>query len=162
MLSGGALLLFNMGAPIEPEARSRTPHRPSAQRIRALVDEFLRVLGLASVGLGREEYILLEDGAGLLRKMTIDLMLEKSGVGPADRGGALRLNSYLTPDQRAALEAMPPLSADRDSAIAVHQALARIFLPLAKNLASEIGAEWPSAFEDATRRSLRERLGIEI
>ncbi len=41
-------------------------------------------------------------------------------------------------------------------------ALARVFLPRARRLAAKIGAAWPEALEDATRASLKARLGLEI
>ena len=40
--------------------------------------------------------------------------------------------------------------------------LARIFLPLGRELADNVGAEWPEAFEAATRRHLMARLGVDI
>ena len=54
------------------------------------------------------------------------------------------------------------MSADRDSLIAANRALAAIFLPRARRLASKIGMEWPTDFEAATRRHLRLRLQLEI
>ncbi len=153
--------LFNRGTP-ERVAAPAPPYRPSAQRILQLANEFIRVIGLAPVGIGRAEYLVALDGIGLLRRMTLDLMLEKNGIGPAARGGALHLNNMLTPEQRRLMEGLPPVAATRDSILAVEQALARIFLPLAKELTAETGAPWPTAFENATRRHLMAALNLDI
>ena len=50
----------------------------------------------------------------------------------------------------------------RADILAGDAAIAAIFLPRARALAARTGAVWPQAFEDATRRHLRVRLGLEI
>ena len=120
------------------------------------------MLGLSVGAMGREEYQLALNGIDLLRRMTMDLMLEENGVSPARRGGALHRNPFLTPEQRAELAALPPLSADRASVIETNRAFAAIFLPRAHRLAARIGMTWPAEFEDATRRHLKQGLGLEI
>jgi hypothetical protein len=89
-------------------------------------------------------------------------MLEENGVGPAQRGGALRRNPFLTADQRAELAAIPPISAERRSVLAANRVLAAIFLPRARRLAESIGMAWPTEFEDATRRNLKLKLDLDI
>ena len=120
------------------------------------------MLGLAPVALGRGEYEVCLSGVDQLRRMTIDLMLEENAVPPARRGGALRRNPLLTEEQRRALAAIPPQSADRASLLAVNAAFVAVFLPRARRLAAQVGAAWPEALEAATRRRLREALGVEI
>ncbi len=154
-------LLFNRGEH-DPARRPTAAYAPTPQTVLALVNEFLRVLGLTVVGLGREEYLVCLTGLEILRRLTIDLMLEENGVAPADRGGALNRNPFLTLDQRRALEALPPAAANRADILANDAAIAAIFLPRARALAARTGAVWPQAFEDATRRHLRVRLGLEI
>ncbi len=153
--------LFNRGTPEKPVPAAPPPYVPKAARIEQIVREFLRVLGLAPVAMGRGEYLASLDGVGLLRRMIIDLMQEKNGIGPV-RGSALHVNAHLTPEQRHALEALPPLSADRESLLAMNRALWRIFRPLAQELCVQTAAPWPSAFEDATRRHLARAIGLEI
>ena len=153
--------LFNKGtrtmAPLQTQA-----HRTLPDRLLKLVNEFLRVLGLSVVVMGRDEYLVGLRGVELLRQMTIDLMLEENGVGPAQRGGALHLNSLLTSQQREALETLTPISANRERIIAASGELAGIFLPRARKLASRVALAWPEAFEAATRRHLRERLNFSL
>ena len=153
--------LFNKTG-LQPPLHPQSAYRPSPEAIAALINEFLRVLGLLTVIVGRDERINAFTGIGHLRRLTIDLMLEDNGLSPADRGGALHLNRLLTLDQRRELEAIPPLSADRESIVAVHIALAKIFLPRARRIASARGVIWPDAFEAATRAHLRRNLTLEI
>ena len=150
--------LFNR-AGREPPRREPAPYRPSPQAITAMVTEYLRVIGLSPVAFGRGEHLVTLSGVELLRGMTLNLLLEANGVSPEARGGALRRNPFLTAGQRAALEAIPPVSADPASLLAANRALTAIFLPAARDLAAAIGAEWPTALEAATRRRLESFFG---
>ncbi len=141
-------------------------HPPAAdtgarQRLGDMVTEFIRVLGLAPVVIGRGEWLVAQEGHELLRKMLVDLMLEENGVLRSARG-AKRLNGYLEAEQRAELEALSRPTAEREALVAANSQVARLFLPRAKALAGELGVEWPAAFEAATREHLRRALGLEI
>jgi hypothetical protein len=153
--------LFNKGRLAPPQLEAR-PYEPKPEVLLGLVNEFLRVLGLLVVAAGREEWILAMSGTELLRRLTIDMMLEENRVGPADRGGALRRNSLLTTEQRRELESLSPLAANRASVYAASRELCAIFLRRARPLAGRIGMTWPSEFEAATRRHLSDRLGLTI
>jgi hypothetical protein len=154
------LALESLDAPATP--RPPKPHRPSADALLATTQEFLRILGLLPGAMGREEWLSAQEGVGLLRKMLIDLTIEANGVGRADRGGAKRLNPYLTPEQRQAIEAIPQPGASRAEIIAANQALAALFLPLARSIAAVGGGAWPQALEDATRAHLQRSVGLTI
>jgi hypothetical protein len=117
---------------------------------------------LAPLGIGRKEYIVALSGIELLRRMTVDLMLEENGVGQNQRGGALRLNPFLTSEQIESLQSLPAVAAERDSLLRCQKAIANIFLPRAKALAARVGMEWPSALEDASRAHLKSQLDLEI
>jgi hypothetical protein len=153
--------LFNRSGH-EPPSAPRPAYRPSPERVLQLVNEFIRVLGLSGVVLGRQEYVMALSGVDILRRTTIDLMIEQNHVGPADRGGVLHPSRLLTPEQIFELAALAPVAATRDGVLAASLDLARIFLPRAKVVAADAGAEWPQAFEDATRRHLLETFGAEI
>jgi predicted nucleotidyltransferase len=153
--------LFNRGTP-ERVFAPPPAHKITDNRVLELANEFIRVIGLTPVGIGRREFFTLQDGTGLLRRMVLDLMIEANGIGPHARGGALHVNLFLSNEQRQVLESVPPVGPTRESVIAAGEALARIFLPLAKRLAADTGATWPTAFEDITRAHLARSLGMRI
>jgi hypothetical protein len=153
--------LFNRGTR-EPPVHPKAVYRCAPETLRPLVVEFIRVMGLTPVAMGREEYQLALTGIDILRRSTMDLMLEENGIAPQDRGGALHRNNMLTAEQRAAFRTIPPQAATVDSVLAVNDAFARIFLPRAKRLAAAIGMEWPASFEEATRRHLKTTLGFDL
>lgn len=125
-----------------------------AARVTALVTEFLRILSLAPVALGRQEWIVMQDGVGHLRRLLIELMLEENGVGPADRGGAKKLNPFLREDQRRELEGLTPPRAVASELLAANRELRDCFLPRARRLVEACGATWPDAWEAAVRAGL--------
>jgi predicted nucleotidyltransferase len=136
------------------------PLAPSGPRVEGLTKEFMRVLGLLPVVLGREEYAVGASGSGLVRALLIQLMTEDVAV--ADRGGAMHLRGLLPDAQLAAINDLPPILATRESAIAVHMAVARLFLPLARDLSERTGAPWPDALESALRAHLDSELGLKL
>ena len=142
--------------PREPGADTGAP-----ARVAAIVHEFIRVLGLLPVAVGREEWLAAQQGYELLRKMAVDLILEANGVPPGARG-AKRLNAYLRPEQRAALEAIVPPAASGETIIAANRQIARLFFAHARPLADRLELEWPAAFEAATRTRLHADLGLEF
>jgi predicted nucleotidyltransferase len=154
--------IFNKGDSAPPVQPPTPPYRTSPAGLLTLVQEFLRVIGLTPVALGREEYQLALNGVDLLRRMTMDLMLEENGVSVAARGGALHRNHLLTAEQREALQALPVVAAERSSIIAGDVAFAGLFLPRARRLAAEIGMAWPTEFEEATRRHLLRTLQLKL
>jgi hypothetical protein len=170
----------SIGAPAELTERSRSTHRmlfdrdglgaampqhgeptaPVPHRITALTTEFLRVLGLLPVVLGRNELVVAASGAGLMRGLLIQLMLEDVAV--EDRGGALHLARLLPPQRLKLLADLPAIAATRASAVAVHVACAQLFLPLARELCTRTGAAFPEELERALRDHLRHELTIEL
>ncbi len=134
--------------------------QPDPDRVTSIGQEFLRVLGLLPVVIGREEFVVGQSGAGLLRSMLIDMMLEDVAV--EDRGGALHLNRLLPAHRRQILADLPPLQATRESVIAGHVACAAAFLPLARDLHTRCKIDWPQGLEDAARRHLNDALSVQL
>ncbi|MGL4240485.1 MAG: hypothetical protein ACRCTI_05160, partial [Beijerinckiaceae bacterium] len=128
------------------------------RRIAGVTEEFIRVLGLLHVGLGREEHVLCTIGAGLLRDHLITLMKAEAGVL---NEGALHLSKSLPAADMATLQALPSPIPTRASALEVHMALARAFLPRARAWHQRHGTAWPAAFEAATRKHLIRSFGEE-
>jgi predicted nucleotidyltransferase len=140
---------------LSDDTRPETP-----DRLRFLVEEFLRVLGLLEVVVGRNEFLVGTDGVMLLRRLLIDLMLWERGA--TDRGGVKRLNPFLTQEQRLILEQLPPISPTRTSIIGGNVAIAKLFLPLARSMAARHGMKYPKEFERATLDHLRSKVGVVI
>jgi hypothetical protein len=127
------------------------------RRIAYTTEEFLRVLGLLPVGLGRQEYLLCTLGAGHLRDHLITLMKAKAGTLGE---GALHLSRSISATDMTVLIDLPVSHPNRDSVIAAHLALARVFLPRAQALHSHHQLVWPQAFETATKAHLSRTLAI--
>lgn len=142
--------------PVESDDRPR----PAAGRVQKLAEEFLRVLGLLPVVIGRHEYLVAASGAALLRSMLMDLFRELAPAGY--RGGAMRLEKTLSADQLEILRGLPPLLWTRDATIELHLACARRFLPAARQAYQDLGMAWPQAFEDAVRTHLRRELDLAV
>jgi predicted nucleotidyltransferase len=141
--AGDRLLFDRRAAPPEPGAP--VPRPDPAARLPGLVEEFLRVLGLLRVVAGRDEPVLAAHGAGMLRWSLVELFLLENR---AQRGGMLHLTRYLTAEQRALLEELPP------TPLAMNAALARAFLPRARRLMAAHGQPYPEDLERATRAYL--------
>ena len=132
--------------------------RPNRTRVAFLIDEFIRVLGLLAVVVGRAEFETGVSGAGLLRTQLTELLVEAAET--ADKGGALHLGRILAPTQLRILRDLPSPLPTHDSVIEAHLATARAFLPLARTLARQLELPWPAAFEAATWRYLERELGV--
>lgn len=155
----------NLAALIDPGGIHATlpddlpPGATKPARVQGLIDEFIRVLGLLPVALGRGEHVVAARGAGLLRDMLVDLMLEDAALPEAH--GALHLGKLLPPEDMATLAALPPARPDRPD-MAAHLAAARAFIPRARRMARDLGLPWPEAFAQATARRLEAELGTRV
>lgn len=135
------------------------PGRTNPRRVLGLIEEFIRVLGLLPVVMGRGEHIVAAQGAGMLRDRLIDLMVEDAEL-PGGHG-ALHLTRILPPEDIAVLAALPLAHADRPD-MEAHLATARAFIPRAQRMARDLGLEWPKAYADATARHLEAKLGVRL
>lgn len=134
--------------------------KPDPKKVKYLIEEFIRVLGLFHVGSGRRELVTLVKGTDLLRDLLTDLMVEECPL--SDRGGALHLSKLLSPDQMKVLVDLPYPSPDLDALVRANVAIAEAFFPIARRLTTELDIEWPQAFEQATRCLLKQEHGISI
>jgi hypothetical protein len=136
------------------------PTKPNPRKLELLIEEFLRVLGLLHVVVGRAEYLTGMSGVELLREKLKTLLIEEKGL--TDPGGALHLSRILPPNEIGLLENLTPLRPTRESIIASHLEVAGIFLPKAKIFAARVGAHWPTEFENATREVLKRQLNQDL
>lgn len=155
----GARLLFSRGQGVPlAEFTGRADQAPQA-RLPFIVEEFIRVLGLLPVMVGRGEFIAGLTPVMLLRGHLIEIFLLANA---AQRGGAKRLNRYLTAKQRELLTALPPLAPAREAIVEGHLACARLFLPEARRLMRQYDLPYPEDFARATLAHLHRALGLTI
>jgi len=138
---------------------SLPPHRPDPKRVEEMIWEFIRILGLTPVTLGRGEHVVMVTGTGLLRDLLSQLMQEELPF--PDRGGMLHLGKLLPRDDMALLESLPYPGPEREALIEAQLALARVFFPRARQLAARLGVVWPEEFETVSRAHLARAIGRE-
>lgn len=137
--------------------RPQTPApSPNPGRLGWMVGEFIRILGLTPVAIGRGEVELMTVGNTFLRRLLTDLLTME--VNPRIPGGMLHLSRVLDPGRMAVLAAVPLPQLTAESAIASNLAVAQAFMPRAKALCAALSVEWPHAFEAATRSHLQRTL----
>ena len=139
----------------------------------AAVSMFLYMLGNVVAAIGRNEPIPASNGVVMMRDIgLVGLFLAEQGLATTREHAfgnpfpfTKRLRRYLTDEQHAVLESLPPLSPSIDSAIDGYVALAEAFLPRARRLAEATGVPWPRDYERATvsyfERSIGVKLGVE-
>lgn len=131
--------------------------QPDAGTVSYLIHEFIRMLGLMPVALGRREYMTMVLGVGMMRGHLETLLMQD--VTNPDPGGILHQSKLLPPEQMQMLAALPYPGPEREALIAANFAIAREFMPRARTMAARLGISWPEAFEAATRRRLESTIG---
>ena len=155
----GLLPVFDHDGLYSSLAATTAPRSPDPRRVRYMIEEFIRILGLLHLAAGREEYINGVLGVFHLRNLLVDLIIEETAA--PNRGGALHLNRLLTEGQKAELIGLPAAVPAREAMISAHLAYAVAFLPRARRLADRWGVDWPERFEEVTWEKLRSALGVE-
>ncbi len=131
---------------------------------------FLYMLGSIVVTIGRDEPIPASNGVILTRDIAlVGLLLAEQGIAGTRENTVgnpfpftKRLRRYLTDEQNAILESLPPLSPSIDSR---HRQLrrARRGLPArAKRLAKATGARWPAEYEQAAVSHFEQSVGTRL
>jgi hypothetical protein len=92
----------------------------------------------------------------MLRRMMSEILVAEMGIG--DTGGILHLSRLIDADRMKLLTSLPSPVATRESVLKANNSVAALFFPRAKMLAQKLGIDWPTAFEDATRKILTDRL----
>lgn len=160
-LTGGKVkpLFDRMGLSFPPTDENAAQPLRSPDELLDVANEFIRVLGLSVVAKGREDLVVAQKGTNLLWDMLIRVMVMANGVSV--RRGVLALRKDLTNKQLEILTTLPAGSSwssvfERTEAIAHH------FFQISKDLAQELGAEWPHEFERVTLNYLEENLDLQI
>jgi hypothetical protein len=134
------------------------------------VDHFLYMLGNVVSAIGRNEIIPAMNGVIMIRDIAlVGLLLAEGGLATTREhvmGNPFpftkRLRSYLTDEQNALLESLPPLAPNLDSVIDGYVALAEAFLPRAKRLAASTGSSWPTEYETASVAYFERMVGVRL
>jgi hypothetical protein len=154
-----------------PDGQVPRPSRRSAPFLPvSAVEHFLYMLGNMVSVIARNEVVPASNGVIMVRDLDlVRLFLAEQGWETTREHSfgnpfpfTKRLREYLTAEQNDALESLPALTASIDSVIDGYVAIARLFLPRAKQLASETHAEWPEAFEKASISYFERSLGVQI
>lgn len=130
---------------------------PSPEVVHYLIHEFIRILGLIPVCVGRHEYVTMVMGVGMLRDHLATLLMQD--VTNPDPGGILHQSTLLSTEQMQMLTALPYPRPEREAVIAANFEIARQFMPRARAMAKRLDIAWPDEFEAATRRRLSAALG---
>jgi hypothetical protein len=140
--------------------KSRTHAAPDPKRMAYQFEEFIRILGLLPLAIGREEYINGVAGVFHLRNLLVELLIAETNA--PNRGGALQLNRLLTADQQDLLVSLPPPIATRDGVIDAHRAYPSAYLHRARDFAREHDIDWPAQFEDVVLTHIGQTLDFRI
>lgn len=140
-----------------PQATAqRKPYFPADQ-----IDFFFYVLGTLPLIVGRDEPVLGTSGALTLREVgLIPVLYGERGVRRS--GGVKRLNPFLSAEQRALLESLPPLVATIEAVVAYEVEIARIVIARGRALAAQTDATWPEQLERSTLAHLEGELSLVI
>lgn len=135
--------------------------RDPLARLPEVVEEFIRLVGILPMVVGRDDVPMGMEGQMGLHGLLIALLLMESGI---DRfsSGKRHVVASLDEEQRAVLASVPVLAPNMESIIAGRVAYARLFLPRARRLMAAHDLPYPQAFEDATRAHLLAVLGLAI
>lgn len=131
----------------------------SKEHVERLIEEFFRIHGLLPAVVARGDWLLGVEGVHTLRTLLYELFV--AGNPPLPPMGIKQWSSKLAEEQRLLLERLPVGAATREDVIAGHVALARAFVPAARELAARLDIPWPERLEHRTADHLRRELGVE-
>ena len=129
---------------------------PSAEKVRALVEEFLRIHGLLPVILVRKDWLLGVEGVHTLRSLLYQLFVEANG--PHAVSGVKRWSDKLTDAHRRVLEELPTGEASRQGVIGGHLAVVGAFHAHAPEICDRLGIAWPHRLERLTYAHVERQL----
>jgi hypothetical protein len=122
-----------------------------AEQLRGLAGPFISLLQ-------REEHLRHMMGAPHILGLLTTVFLAEGGSRPP----AKLWNDSFTPEQRAAVAALPALSANRDAVEAFGVEVARLVVTRARPLYPRYGLEWPSQLAAVASRRLAEGLDLDV
>lgn len=136
------------------------PRQPNAARIAHLIEECLRQAANFPTVTVRDDWLL-----GVVAVQEVHLMLYQLFVEanqPLPPTGPKQWSSKLTPEQVAALMALPVPQPRRESVVPAREAALRAFLEWARPIAARCDVPWPADLEAAVRAFLRRELDLPL
>jgi predicted nucleotidyltransferase len=131
-----------------------SPSGPDPGGVEWRLKELFRALCLLKVLVARQDWLLGVQGCALMQRTLADLYSAANGT--LSTSGVKHYSSRLSAEQRAALEALPPIAPTRESVIAGHLALLEAIMATVPSLAGGFGVSWPSRLESTARAQLEE------
>lgn len=139
-----------MTQPIWPDALQPT----DPAHVNILLTQFWRTLARLPDLVQRQEHLLAADVTAALRRTVLELMLALNGI--AFPTGTSHLNTYLSAEQRAAIEkTLLTASVSNESWVGQAVALVVIYHWYAPQLTARYALTYPQAAEDAALAQLR-------
>jgi predicted nucleotidyltransferase len=132
----------------------------TAEQVDFVVSEFIRVLGLLPVVLGREDLVGAVSGSWLLREHLITLLqYEQAG---RILTGALNETKSLSAAMGQTLVGLPALCAERSSILEFNRSCWEIFIQFGPGISQQQHTKWPDQLVEALRSRLARDLGMEL
>ena len=128
------------------------PSGPDPGGVQWRLKELFRALCLIEVLVAREDWLLGVQGSALMQRTLADLYAAANGTSSTN--GIKHYSSRLSSEQRAALEALPAIAANREAVIAGHRAIFDAVVSTVQPLAAALGVKWPSGLEATARAQL--------
>jgi hypothetical protein len=121
-----------------------------AEQLRGLAGPFLSLLQ-------REEHLRHLSGVPHLLALLTTVFLAETGAVPPGK----HWNGTYTPEQRAAVAALPPVAATRDALLAFGLGLAELLVTRARPLYERYDLTWPADLARVTATRLQDVLGVD-
>jgi predicted nucleotidyltransferase len=106
----------------------------------------------------REEHLRHLTGVPHIVGLLTTVFLAETGAPPPGK----HYNRTFTEEQRAAVAALPPVSATRHGLIGFGLGLAELLVTRARPLYPRYGLEWPSALAATTAARVHDQLGLDV
>ena len=106
----------------------------------------------------REEHLRHLAGVPHLLGLLTTVFLAETGAPPPGK----HWNRTFTDEQRAAVAALPPVSATREGLVAFGLGLAELMISRARPLYPRYNLSWPAELAVVTAARVRETLGIDV
>ena len=166
----GMVPLFDKAGLLPPEPTERPDRQGEPFYPERVVQFFLYMLGNVVSAIGRDEPVPASNGVIMMRDIgLVGLLLAERGLSTTREHNignpfpfTKRLRRYLTDEQHAVLEALPPVRASIESAVDGYVALAELFLPRAERLAATMGAPWPAEYAGASVAHFEQAVGVRL